>query len=351
MKLVIGASGFVGSHVTRQLVEGGNDVRVMLRKTSSTKAIDDLPVQRHYGDVFDDDALRAAMTGCDVVYHCVVDTRAWLRDPAPLFRTNVEGLRHVLDAAVNANLSRFVFTSTIGTMALGDGTGPVNEDTPFDWHDAGPYVESRVAAENLVLQYARDNGLPAVALCISNTYGPGDWGPTPHGRLLAAVASGRLPFYPNFSAECVGIEDAARAMILAADRGRVGERYIISDRYMSMREVHRVAAEAVGARRPIGLPMKLLLPAARAGDVAARVLRRDLMLSSVSFRMADKMPPLDHSKAVRELGWAPEPVTESIRKAARWFNSRARTDADRSPDGDTSRRLPGSPRRRESSGR
>ena len=115
-KLVIGASGFLGSHVTRQLVERGDDVRVMLRKSSSTKGIDDLAVERCYGDVFDDDALRAAMAGCDVVYYCVVDARMWLRDPAPLFRTNVEGLRHVLDAAVEADLHKFIFTSTIGTL-------------------------------------------------------------------------------------------------------------------------------------------------------------------------------------------------------------------------------------------
>lgn len=157
-----------------------------------------------------------------------------------------------------------------------------------------------MAAENLVMQYARDNALPAVALCISTTYGARDWGPTPHGNLLAQAASGRFPFYPDFSAECVVIEDAARAMILAADRGRVGERYIIADRYISMREVHRVAAGAGGARRPLGLPMKLRLAAVRAGDLAARVLRRDLVLTTVSFRMADKMPPLDHSKAERE---------------------------------------------------
>ena len=117
-KLVIGASGFVGSHVTRQLADRGDDVRVLIRRTSSTKAIDDLDVEYHYGDIFDDTALRAAMAGCDDVFYCVVDTRAWLRDPTPLFRTNVEGLRHVLDAAINADLRRFVFTSTIGTIGI-----------------------------------------------------------------------------------------------------------------------------------------------------------------------------------------------------------------------------------------
>ena len=172
MKLVIGASEFVGSHVTRHLVEGGENVRVMLRKTSSTKGIDDLDVERHYGDIFDDDALRAAMAGCDVVYYCVVDARMWLRDPAPLFRTNVEALRHVLDAAVDADLKRFVFTSTIGTLASDHGR-LVTEDDQFNWHGVGgPYAESRVEAENLVLAHARDKGLPAVAMCISTTYGP-----------------------------------------------------------------------------------------------------------------------------------------------------------------------------------
>lgn len=142
----------------------------MLRKTSSTKAIDDLDVERHYGDVFDDDALRAAMSGCDVVYYCVVDARMWLRDPAPLFRTNVEGLRHVLDAAVEANLTKFVFTSTTGTLAVSDSR-PVTEDDPHNWTGGGPYIEARVQAEDLVLRYARDKGLPAVAMCISTTYG------------------------------------------------------------------------------------------------------------------------------------------------------------------------------------
>ena len=167
------------------------------------------------------------MAGCDVVFYCVVDARMWLRDSAALFRTNVEGLRHVLDAALDANLKRFVFTSTNGTLAA-DHSKLVTEDDPFNWHGVGgPYIESRVEAENLVLACARDKGLPAVVMCISTTYGPRDWGPTPHGANLAMVAAGRFPFYLDFSLEVVGIEDGARAMILAADRGRVGERYII----------------------------------------------------------------------------------------------------------------------------
>lgn len=322
-KLVIGASGFLGSHVTRQLVEAGEDVRVMLRKTSSTKGIDDLEVERCYGDVFDDEALRAAMAGCDVVYYCVVDARMWLRDTAPLFRTNVEGLRHVLDAALAADLRKFVFTSSTGTLAINDHR-LVTEADPHNWTDGGAYIESRVAAEDLVLRYAREKGLPAVAMCISTTYGPRDWAPTPHGGAIARVAAGRFPFYMGFSLEVVGIEDAARAMLLAADKGRNGERYIISDRYISTKELHAIAARAVGKRPPrILIPMPVLRVASRINDLAARLLNRDLPFAYVGARMAELMSPLDHSKAERELGWQPHPVEDSIRKAAQFFAERS----------------------------
>jgi dihydroflavonol-4-reductase len=320
-KLVIGASGFLGSHVARELVQNGDDVRVVLRRTSSTKGIDDLEVERCYGDIFDDAALRAAMVGCDVVYYCVVDARMWLRDPAPLFRTNVDGLRHVLDAAAEAGLAKFVFTSTTGTLAVSDTT-PVTEDDPHNWSEGGAYIQSRIAAENLVMDYVCEKGLPAVALCISTTYGPGDWQPTPHGSLIARVAKGTFPFYLDFSAEVVGIEDAAHAMVLAAERGRVGERYIISDRCMSTREVHEIAARAVGVAPPrIKLPLRLLYAAAHVNDLGARLFRRDLKFAVVGLRMAELMSPLDHRKAETELGWKPEPVERSIRAAAEFFTT------------------------------
>jgi dihydroflavonol-4-reductase len=201
---------------------------------------------------------------------------------------------------------------------------PVTENDPHNWTEGGPYIESRVAAEDLVLRYARDKGLPAVALCVANTYGPRDWAPTPHGSAIALVAAGRFPFYLGFSAEVVGIEDAARAMLLAADKGRDGHRYIISDRYMSTRELHDIAARAVGRRPPrIPIPLPVLRAGARLNDLAARLLRRDLPFAYVGIRMAELMSPLDHGKAERELGWTPEPVEESIRKAARFFAARS----------------------------
>ena len=324
IKLVIGASGFLGSHVTRQLVHRGDDVRVMVRRSSSTKGISDLDVEYRYGDIFDDQALREAMDGCDVVYYCVVDARAWLRDPAPLFRTNVDGLQHVLDAAVAADLSRFVFTSTIGTIAISDDR-PATEDMPFNWYEkGGAYIQSRVDAENLVLQYARERGLPAVAMCVANTYGPGDWQPTPHGGLVALAAAGKLPLrFNGLSYEVVGIADAANALVLAADNGRNGERYIVSERFMKWNDIFDNATDAVRRRRPrIPVPLRLTKSLGPVGDLAARLLRRDLPLNRVSVRLAYIMSPMDHGKAVRELGWQPGPTPDAIREAAHFYEER-----------------------------
>lgn len=318
--LVMGASGFVGSHVTRKLVERGDDVRVYLRKSSSTVAIDDLDIERRYGDLRDDEALRAAMAGRDVVFYCVVDTRFYLRDPAPLFETNVECLRRVLDIAAKADLHRFVFCSTIGTIALGNGR-PATEDDPFNWHGiGGPYIESRREAEDMVLRYARELGLPAVAMCVSNPYGPRDWQPH-QGLMVKMAAFGKVPVYVNgVSTEVVGIEDVAEAFLLAGERGRVGERYIISETYMSMREMFETAATAVGATPPrVGVPLVAVRAAGYAASIAGRFLRRDLPLNATGVRLLYTTSPADHGKAMRELGWNPRPAAESIRRAAQFY--------------------------------
>jgi dihydroflavonol-4-reductase len=321
VKLVIGASGFLGSHVTRELVRRGHQVRVMLRPTSPTRGIDDLSVERVYGDLFDTEALRTAMSGCDVVFHCAVDTRAWLRDPEPLFRTNVEGLRNVLDVAAEADLDRFVFTSSLGTVGRGNA-GPATEETPHDWlHLAGAYIRSRVEAEELVLARVADQGLPAVVMCVANTYGPGDWVPTPHGALLSAAARGRLPaYFKDTGSEVVGVRDAAVALVLAAEKGRVGERYIVSERFLTTREMYAVAAEAGGSQPPrFGIPLGVLAVAGRLGDLAARLRKKDYQLTSTSVRLMHLMSPMDHGKAERELGWSPTPAPDVIREAARFF--------------------------------
>lgn len=324
--LVMGASGFVGSHVTRQLVDCGDDVRVLLRKTSPTKGIDDLDVQRCYGDIFDDGAVRAAMADRDVVFYCVVDARAVLADPAPLWRTNVDGLRHVLDIAAGTDLQKFVYLSTIGTIAVSDDGSAVTEDMPFNWAaKGGPYIEARRTAEDMVRTYVRERGLPAVILNVSTPYGPGDWQPTPHGGLVARAALGKMPFYvTGADTEVVGVEDAARALLLAAEHGRNGQRYIVSESYLSMRGLFEIAARETGLTAPrLGIPIAALYAAAYATEPLRALRPRRITPFLNVVRLAATTSPADHGKATRELGWQPSPVAEAIRRAARFYVERS----------------------------
>ncbi|MHC9293062.1 NAD-dependent epimerase/dehydratase family protein [Mycobacterium sp. LTG2003] len=322
--LVMGASGNVGACVTRQLVERGDDVRVLLRRSSSTRGIDGLEIERHYGDIFDTGAVAGAMADRDVVFYCVVDTRAHLADPAPLFATNVEGLRKVLDVALKADLQRFVFLSTIGTIAVGRNGATVDEDTPFNWAGkGGPYIESRRAAEDLVLSYAAERGLPAVAMCVSNPYGPPDWQPK-QGALIAMAAFGKTPVYiRGVGAEVVGIDDAAEALVLAAEHGRIGERYIVSESYMTQREMFTAAAEAVGARPPrFGVPMALVYAFGWLAGMSNRLFGTDFPMNLTAARLLWMTSPADHGKATRDLGWKPAPTAESIARAAQFYVER-----------------------------
>ncbi len=325
MKLVIGANGFLGSHVTRLLVAGGHTVRTMVRAGADPRGIDDLDTERFTGDIFDDDTLRAAMTGCDDVYYCVVDTRGWLSDPAPLYRTNVEGTRNVLDVAeavhAESPFRKFVYTSSYACVNRRRGHVATEADEITDESGLTDYVRTRLIAERMVLADARAGKLPAVAMCVSTTYGPGDWGRTPHGAIIAGAAFGKLPFVlDRIELEAVGVQDAARAMILAAERGRPGERYLISEKMVTNAEVVRIAADAAGVPAPT---RKIALPVAYAmaalGTAKARLTGTDERLTLNALRLMRAEAPVDCAKARTELGWRPRPVEESIGEAARWW--------------------------------
>ena len=317
----MGASGFVGSHVMRKLVERGDDVRVYLRKSSETVAIDDLDVERCYGDLCDKDALRAAMADRDDVYYCIVDTRFHLRDPKPLFETNVECLQRVLDVATDADLHRFVFCSTIGTDRHRRRRRLVTEDMPFNWPGkGGPYLESRRAAEELVLRYVRERALPAVVMNVSNPYGPRDWQPS-QGLMVRYAASARsrrtsTACPPKSSVSktwqmrsCLPARTAASGSATSSPRASCP-----CGRCWRLRR--RRSAQAAALRRAACVMYAIggMLSAA-----AGRVLRRDMPMNVTGVRLLHIMSPADHGKATRELGWQPRPTAESIRKAARFY--------------------------------
>ena len=321
--LVTGASGFVGSHTVRQLVGAGRKVRVFLRKTSNQEALEGLPVDVFYGDVLDPDSLRRAMEGCSTVFHSVVDPRFWLTDPEPLFRHNVDGLVNAMDAALECDVKRFVFTSTMGTLGL-NPDGPVTEEQVFNWYDkAPPYIRSRRQAEDRFVEYCRDKGLPGIALCISNTYGPEDYLPTPQGKMLWEVASGKLRVIWDAAQPTVDIRDVAQACLLAETGGRIGERYIISNEFLSYRALFTMIAAEGGYGPPWVLPVAVADTAVRLCDTLLKLLRRkDYLIRSDAVYLSMVFKELDNSKARRELNWEPRPMAQTVKDAVAWFTQR-----------------------------
>lgn len=322
--LVMGASGFLGSHVVKALVAAGREVRIMVRASSDTQAIDHLDLERVLGDITDREAIALAMAGCDTVFYCIVDTRAWLRDPAPLYATNVEGLRRTMDAALQEGIERFVFTSTYGTLGL-NPSGVSTEADQFNWADKAPdYILCRVQAEDLLIEYCRDRGLPGIACCVANTYGAHDVAPTPHGQMVKDAARGKMPIYWDGGGPCVGIRDAAQALLLAEEKGRIGERYIIAERWLDWKELFTLAAEAGGVKPPtLHIPLLFMFIISGFTDVLSFLTRRDNRMSLASLRCSTLLPNVDSAKARKELGWAPEPIEKSIEEAVDFYSSPA----------------------------
>ncbi|MGB1561897.1 MAG: NAD-dependent epimerase/dehydratase family protein [Sinimarinibacterium flocculans] len=328
--LVTGASGFVGSHITRLLVQRGRTVRVLLRKTSRTEALDGLPVEIHYGDVLDPASLRTAMDGCHTVFHSVVDPRFWLSDPTPIWRNNVDGVVNSMDAALACGVKRFIFTSSMGTLGF-NPDGPVTEDIPFNWMDrASPYIRARVEAENRFLAYCREKQLSGVALCVANTYGPEDYQPTPHGGALWDTANGRIKACLDAGAPSVDIRDVAEAALLAEARGRSGERYIIANEFIRNRDFYGMAAALRGNPPPKVIPLRVGYAIAWIAErIFKRIGRKDYLVRTDAVFLSDAFREMDNGKARRELGWNPRPIAKTVRDAIDWHAQReqARTNA------------------------
>lgn len=320
--LVLGASGFLGSHVVRALRAEGRSVRILVRPTSNTSITDHLDLERHVGDVFDPDTLRRTMEGCGSVFYCIVDARSWLRDEAPLYETNVEGCRAVMDAALDMKVERFVFTSSIVTIGL-NPSGVASERDEFNWEDRAPgYVRTRVAAERQVLDYCT-RGLPAVVCNVATTFGPHDRQPTPHGELVKRTVERTMPLYWRSKMSVVGIEDAADAMLLAERHGTVGERYIVADRVMEMREITSKTAAYAGVTPPrVVVPKWLLKAGVWLVEKLTHAVDKETVFTMSSLVLMDTMGDFDNSKAKRTLHWRPRSMDESLRRAVDWFQGR-----------------------------
>jgi dihydroflavonol-4-reductase len=325
--LVTGATGFVGANVVRLLLERGDEVRVLVRRGSDLRNVDGLPVERAEGDLRDPASVREAVRGCRRVFHVAADYRFWARDPRDIYESNVGGTRNVMDACAAEGVERVVHTSTVGTIGLAALPAPCDETTA---HAPGQltshYKRSKLEAERLVLERAAQ-GLPAVVVNPSAPVGPWDVKPTPTGRILVDFARGRLPAYVDTGLNVVHVRDVAEGHLLAAERGRIGERYILGNRNMTLAEILAELGDLVGRAPPrVRLPYACAWAAGAVSTAAAYVTRRPPAVALEAVRMSRRHMFFDAAKAARELGFTTTPVRRAFEDALAWFGERGYLD-------------------------
>jgi len=318
--LVTGATGFVGAAVARALLAEGWQVRCLVRGGSDRRNVAALAVEQVVGDLTDAASLERALTGCDAAFHVAADYRLWAPQPQELYRTNVEGTAHLLDAAARAGVRRVVYTSSVATVGLpGDGTAGA-EETPVGLADMiGHYKRSKFLAEERAREAAA-RGAPVVIVNPSTPIGPGDVKPTPTGQIVLDAARGRTPAYVDTGLNIVHVDDVAAGHLLAFHRGRVGERYILGGEDMTLREILTLIARIVGRAPPrIRLPHGAVLPVAYVSELYARLTGRPTRVTVEGVRMARKRMFFSSGKAARELGYRWRPPSDAFADALRWF--------------------------------
>jgi dihydroflavonol-4-reductase len=321
--LVTGATGFIGSHVARKLVQRGESVRILLRKTSKTLNIEDIDAERVYGDILDVDSIRKAIKGCDTVYHTAGLVSFRKSDYKRLEDINVKGTVNVLSAALEAGVKKVVYTSSVAAIGVNPNGGVANEDTPFTLEHMGiQYLNTKYRAEQEALRFYRQ-GLPVVIVNPSVVIGPGDVYLSSCG-FIVWYCKKKFPGYMDGGINLVDVEDVAEGHILAAQKGRLGERYILGNKNLSIKEVFELLEKVTGIPAPrIKIPYFVALAAA---FFVERIL--GISLPNYSSMDVDSVRAsrfywyFDSSKAVRELGFPQTPVEQSIEKTVKWLKDK-----------------------------
>ncbi|HEY7787687.1 MAG TPA: hopanoid-associated sugar epimerase [Casimicrobiaceae bacterium] len=321
--LVTGASGFVGSGIVRALLAAGYRVRALVRASSARTNVAGLDIEMVEGDVRDASGVARAVAGVRYVIHAAADYRLWVRDPAALMQTNVEGTRTVMAAALRAGVERIVYTSSVATLATRSDGLAVDETAPLDERAAiGVYKRSKVAAERLVERMVAHDALPAVIVNPSTPIGPRDIKPTPTGRIIVEAASGRVPAFVDTGLNLVHVDDVAEGHVAALVRGSVGERYILGGDNILLVNMLGDIASLVGRKAPrLKLPRAPLYPIAAAAQMIARATKREPFLTLDGLRMSRHRMFFTSTKAERELGFHARPYAEGLRDAVNWFRN------------------------------
>jgi len=319
--LVTGASGFVGSAVARALATRGDDVTVLLRASSPRTNIAGIECRVAIGDMRDVDAVTKAMEGARYVFHLAADYRLWARDPEEIVRNNFEGARAVMTAAKTTGVERVVYTSSVAALkplagAAADESSRHSENTVI-----GAYKRSKLVAERFVECMAGE-GLPVVIVSPSTPIGPRDVKPTPTGRIIVQAANGGMPAFVDTGLNLVHVDDVAAGHLLALEKGRIGENYILGGEDVRLKDMLRAIAPLVGRKPPrVQLPRGPLYPLAYGAEAVARVTGKEPFLTADALRMSKHHMFFSSAKAKAELGFSARPYQHGIEDAVKWFRS------------------------------
>ena len=317
--LVTGAAGFLGSHVARQLVARGNDVRVLMRPSSSNRAISDLSLEYVTGDLRDVPSLERAMNGVERVFHVAADYRLWAKNPQDIYDSNVGGTKNLLAAAKQAGVAQLIYTSTVATIAVDRPQLP-NESTDAKLEEMiGHYKRSKWMAEQEVLREAKE-GAPIIVALPTTPVGPWDWKPTPTGKIILDFLNGKMPGYVDTGLNFVGVEDCAAGHLLISEKGKPGERYLLGAENLTLKGLLDLLSQVTGLSAPyLKIPHGMALGVAYMNTALCRMVGKEPGIPVEGVKIARHKMFVDASRTQRELGFKPGPVVAALERAARWY--------------------------------
>ncbi len=323
LTLVTGGSGFLGSAVIRALISRGVRVRALVRATSPRDNFLDLDCEVVVGDLIDRESLKAALKGVRYLFHVAADYRLWAPDPSVIINANVQGTLNLKREALAAGVERMVYTSSVAALRVAGATMPVDETAALSPEEAiGAYKRSKTMAERAVEEMILKDGLPAIIVNPTTPIGPRDIRPTPTGRILLDAARGKIPAFVDTGLNFAHVDDVAAGHLLAFERGRIGERYILGGENLSLQQLLATIAGLAGRKAPrLKLPRLPLVPLAYAAEAAARVTGREPLLTLDGLRMSRYRMYFTSAKAERELGYRSRPYQEGVADALSWFRT------------------------------
>jgi dihydroflavonol-4-reductase len=318
-KLVTGSTGFIGSAITRELIKNGEEVKVLIRKTSDTRNIDNLEVEKVYGDIRDVDSMRSALKGCDTLFLTAAYFAHWAPDAKLLYEVNVGGTKASLQAALEADIEKVVYTSTNNAVAA-SGPIPATEEKAFNyWESKDHYSMSKYIAENEARMFI-SKGLPLVIVNPTLVIGINDIKPTPSGQMIIDVVKKKMPGYIDGGINIIDVEDVAQGHILAVTKGKVGDRYLLGNRNVTVYEYLKLIADIAGVKAPaIKLPYKFALALGHIFELGSYITKKPPVVTASEVRIGKMTEWYDCSKAVNELGLPQTPIETTIKKAINWF--------------------------------